>query len=303
MISFRVVNTENREEEINRFCKLLGNAITQELAAIIDNFVLSPEEDAVYAFSYVSGCALVRIFDLGRYFFAFPYEITEDADVSKAIDEIFEYAIKEGLNVEFTDVAAESLHLFKGYRHITLDAEDCSAEVYRVKIHTECTLLDEIPELIGERVTLNRILIEDVPLYAKLAKDGNINKYWGYDYKADNPNPKDEYFLETANMEFMSGVAISFAIRYCGEFVGEAQIYSFDGKGNAEFAIRLFSEFHGKGIASSAADLIYNFAASVGMTSLKAQIMKENIASISFAKKTMQLLGENGRALVYIRYL
>lgn len=303
MISFRVVDSENKEEQKGKFKKELGADLTESISEIIDSFISHGEEDVEYAFSYFSGCALVRIFDFGRYLFAFPYEIAKNADICKAVDAVFEYAIKEGLRVEFTDVPSESLRAFKGYRHLTLDAENPDADVYRIKIHTECSMLDEIPELVGERVTLNALTYEDIPLYAQLAKDENVNKYWGYDYKMDNPNPSDEYFFETANVEFKSGIALSFAIRYGGKFAGEAQMYAFDGKGGAEFAIRLLPDFCGKGIASCVRELLCEFASSVGMSCLKAQILKENKPSIAFVEKAMTLQEENEGVVRYIKYL
>ena len=266
---------------------------------IILEFSEGADEDVEYAFSITSGCLLVRVFDMGRYSFLFPYEISEDASISGAIGEMAAYAVKEELPFVVHDVPRELVSEFSGFRHMKLDSEDFASETYRVTVETECDLVDEIPTESEGRVELSPLSDDDVSDYARLSKDKNVNKYWGYDYSEDVSDPEDAYFLCEARGEFLRGVSMPFAVRCGAEFCGEAIIYGFDGCGTAEIAVRLFPEFWGKGIASSAAKALVRVARSIGLVRLYAHVMKDNIRSIAFATSFMDKTDEEDGTVTF----
>ena len=284
MISFKILEEENVESVVNELSAGLTDDEGGILSEIVSSLAIGEDCDTEFALSVFEKSALIRVFDLGRYLFLFPYALSEDADISAAIGAVSEYAMREEIPLIFSDVPISDIALFSGYRHMDIDAEDAFSEGYRVKINTECMLCEKIPEIDGGRVKLNAIKKEDIPLYAKLCKDENVNKSWGYDYREDVCSPTDEYFYESAAREFASGVAMSMAVRYDGNFAGEAIMYAFDGRGCAEFAIRLLPEYHGKGIGRQAVSLLLKSAESIGLIILRARVMRENTRSLAMMR-------------------
>ena len=298
MLSFKVVTNENKENIKEALSEKLSESEREELFEIIDSIDLE-DGDVEYAVTVSSGCALIRIFDFGRYLFVFPIELSDTSNPKRAVDEINEYAVLEEIERVFVDVPCEALVLFSGFRHLDLDAEDKEATSYRVRIKTELDLLSEIPEYIGERVKLNALTEADIPDYARLSKDENVNKYWGYSYSDDVENPSDEYFYENAVREFSARTSCAFAIRADGKFVGEAILYSFDGKGGADIAIRILPEYQRRGYAVETISAIREIAEKIGLTNLRAKIKNENTPSILLFEKCALFVSQNNEVYEY----
>lgn len=296
MISFKSVDNNTLEAVTEELSVGYSNETKKMIEEIIGSFEDSDLELAACVFA---DTLLIRIFDFGRYLFAFPYELTEDADLSAAIEAVREYAMREEIPLVFSDVPAQVLPLFSGFLHMDLDAEDKEGNSYRIKIKNECQLIDEIPNVILGRVTLNEICESDLPLYAKLARDKDVNKYWGYDYSEDEKDATDEYFLDNARCEFARGVACSMAIRVDGEFVGESIIYAFDGKGGAEFALRLLKNKQGYGLGTAAAKATLHAAREIGLCELRAIIMAENLPSIGMLKSIGASTVDEGERITF----
>ena len=284
MVSFKNVTKDNIENLVGIYSDQLGIDAMSYFSEIVEGLNLD-DEDIEYAVSVYENCALIRIFDMGRYLFVFPCELDEDADVVAAIDAVAEYAMREEIPLVFVDTPPSALVCFSGFRHLDIDADDPECESYRVRIKTECELVAEIPQITQGRVTLNSIKEEDISSYARLCKDENVNKCWGYNYKDDVSDPADSYFYENASADFARGVALNTAIRVEGQFVGESTVYAFDGRGGAEFAIRLLPEWQGRGIGKDTVLATKSLARKMGLVRLYAKIMKENIPSIAMLRR------------------
>ena len=284
MISFKVVTEENKDLILSGFSESLSEAQFSDMSDFVSSFDLS-DEDTEIALSFFCGCLLVRIFDMGRYFFLFPTKIFDNADVRSAVLAIGEYAMRQEVPLALCGVSAEDFSYLSGFRHMDIDAEDAECSSYRVRVKTECEFIDEIPHIDGERVKLRELSAEDISSYAELCKDENVNKYWGYDYKEDVPNPEDDYFFENAALEFSRGVAFSMAVDFNGEFIGECTLYAFDGRGGAEFSIRLLPQFHGLGLGSEAVELLFYAARQVGLIKLYTKVSAENLPSIAMLSR------------------
>ena len=116
----------------------------REALEIIEGYA---DSDADVAISGAFGCLIVRIYDGGEYLFSYPYPLTESADESGAVEEVSLYALREGLPLVFIDVPRESLPiLLMGFRHADVDAEDETADTYRVTVKSECALIKKAPE-------------------------------------------------------------------------------------------------------------------------------------------------------------
>ena len=299
MISFKILNEENYKKIAEELSDGLSPEEREELFSIAESFISSEEEDIEFALSLFGACALIRVFDMGRYFFMFPYELSADAHVASAIREIGKYTMREEIPFVLSDVPADRLSELSGFRHFDIDAEDESGTVYRVKFKNECALTHEIPELVVGRVTLCELSDADISEHARLAKDENVNKYWGYDYSDDVPNPSDEYFIDKAREEFDRGVAISFAVRAEGKFIGEALIYAFDFLGGAEFAVRLLPEYWGQGYGKESVRAIISAASEIGLVTLRAYAMKDNIPSVKMLRGVMEEISSDADRFLY----
>ena len=300
MISFSVLNEENIEEVTGEMSKGLSPDEISEVLEISEQLCQNDDPDLEYAVAVSCGCLLVRVFDMGRYSFMFPFGLSEEADFKGAVLNISEYAMREEIGLSFFDVPSECISVFSGYRHINLDAEDADSTSYRVTVKGECELLDEIPEVEVGRVKLNALTENDISKFAELSRDENVNKFWGYDYRDDVKNPEDEYFFNTQREEYIRGVSMSCAVRFDGEFIGEAIFYAFDGMGGCEFALRLLPKWQGKGLSLLIKDAIIVMARKIGLVKLSARIMKDNKASVAFASKFMKKESEDESSVIFL---
>ena len=284
MISFKPLNDENIESVLGKLADGLSEDAFEYLCEIANGLDTSGG-DVECAITVESGCALVRIFDMGRYYFVFPCELDEKADVYAALRAVGEYAMREELPLVFVDVPAEALSCFAGYRHMDIDASDELGETYRVRIKTECELIDEIPSVVWGRVELTSLSEEDIQLHDELSRDRELNKFWGYDYSEDVKSPDIGYFYRKAEEEFLRGTAVTMAVRVLGEFCGEATLYAFDGRGGAEFSVRILREKQRCGIGAEATLAVAEAARSIGLVRLRASVMNENEPSLKMMKK------------------
>lgn len=306
MISFSDLRDESLDSLTEELCGLLALRDTEELSDILLSFLGMTEEDPDIgvALTASSGCLLVRIFDYGRYVFVYPIPLSDGADPSLAIDEIAAYARREELPLVFSDVPREELSVFFGkYRHMNIDSEDAESESYRVGVRSECELLDTMPEIMGERISLGEPTEDDIFEIARLARDGEVNRYWGYSYLDDVGDVPDSYFFENAMRSFGAGVAMPMAIRYEGIYVGEAEYYSFDLSGGAEIAIRLLPEWQGRGLGKETLSLAIRLARRIGLLRLYATVMAENLPSIKFTSSLMTEYKRDEKTVYFVKEL
>ena len=296
MISFKALTEKNIEEIVMSLAptdEIYGEFL--ELAYSLDLTL----DDVEFALSFSHGCALVRIFDMGRYSFLYPFAMTDSADAASALSDIAEYAMREEIRLVCDDVPKECVGDFLSFRHIDVDACDTEGESFRITVKTECELMGDVPDVTFGRIELNALTEDDISEYARLSKDKDVNRLWGYDYSDDVSDPDDSYFYETAISEIAAGISVSMAIRCEGYFVGEAVLYAFDGRGGAEFAIRLLPEWQGKGLGTESVRAICAAAAEIGLIRLTSRIMKANYASIRMLEKITDEREVRGEEVVF----
>ena len=239
------------------------------------------------------GKKIERIYSEDGYSFTYT-----DKDGALAVRD---YAVREEIPLVYTDVPREALGELAGlYRHLVIDALDMDASVYRVAVQSECLLFGEIEEISSQQISLTEIYDGDAQEYARLSKDPEGLKYWGYDYRMDNPDPSDGYFLSEMRRERALGTALSSAIRLDGRFVGEVLLYGFDYEGGGEIAIRLLPEYRGKGLGGEALSLLLQLAEEMGLISLYAEAFCENEASVRLFSAYMDVY-ERTEDKVYFR--
>ena len=303
MISFTELYAEGADELTDVCSRDIASADADEISEIIASFceLIDENPDTGVGISTFSGCLLVRIFDMGRYSFVFPISLTDESDPYAACDRIRAYSIKEEIPLVFTDVPAEALgELVAMFRHVDASAEDRERSSYRVSVKSECDFLDDVPTLEARGIVLDKLLPSDAKEYAALCRDTEVNKYWGYDYRADIDSPSDSYFVENAYSEFNRGTSLTFAVRCDGKFVGEAVIYAFDLSGGAECGFRIAKSMQGKGLGRKTLSALIDVAENIGLTELRATVMEENTKSVNLISSVMNEISREAGKIHYL---
>lgn len=257
---------------------------------IIVSICLGLGEGMSAAFFFCENVLYARIYDGERYVFPLPFMLTDDADIKSACVALSRYAVREMIPFIMSDIPREELSLITElFRYVDASCYEEDDDSFFVKINNECDMLDSVPSISFADITLDEITEKDREAYAELCSDPELNKYWGYDARVDNPDADADFYLETARREFETGVAIALAIRCEGKFVGEAVIYAFDFAGGAQIAVRILPRYHGNGLGSVATSALISLAEKIGLTKLCAQIMNKNSASLKMTAKHMNV--------------
>ena len=245
------------------------------------------------AFAYFDKVLYVRIYDGERYVFPLPFMLVEDADAEAACLNLASYARRELIPFIITDVPREELEfLCSVFPHIDAFTYEDDDDSFYVKVNNECDMLDEIPTIEIDGITLDEIRDSDKEKYAQLCRDRDLNKYWGYDVDADNPEGDADYYLDIARREINDGVAIALAVRENGEFVGEATIYDFDFRGCASIAVRILPSQHSRGLGSRAIKALIEYARMICLNEIRAEVLSENEKSIKMTSKYMRITNQ-----------
>ncbi|MCI9443321.1 MAG: GNAT family N-acetyltransferase [Oscillospiraceae bacterium] len=171
----------------------------------------------------------------------------------------------------------------------------------RLLARNELSRLKTVPALKSERLTLDGLREEDKADYNRLCLDDGRNRWWGYDYRDDLKGElTEDYFLDVAWEDFRNKLAVNFAIRLDGKFIGEAVLYRFDYKGGAELGCRILPEYAGNGYGAEA----YRRAAEwslygLGLYRLTGKCFHENEASRKMLSACMRPNGEDETFLYF----
>ena len=283
MLEFKILSKDTENDLVEYITGLVPEAEGEYLAEITAS--LLEDEDCEYALSACSGCLAIRVFD-GRYSFVYPVALIDGADGDEAVDQIRAYAVKEEIPLVFCDVPCEELgRLISHFRHANVDASDENRENYTVSVLTEIAEINNVPRINAGEITLDALTPEDDKEYSRLCKDEETNRFWGYDYSADVSDPEDFYFRENADGEFSRGVAMCFALRRGGEFIGEGILYAFDLQGGCDLAIRILPEYRRGGYASMALSSLIDYGRRIGLVKMRALVFKDNLPSVGLCKK------------------
>ena len=204
------------------------------------------------------------------------------------------FAARYGTDVEWIDRQDDAHD--KGLR--TSKLQYLPAELagkVRVAVGCELDLLEEIPELKTQRLTLSALREEDKQAYNALCLNDERNRWWGYDYRQDLKGElTEDYFLDVTRRDFEKRWAVNFAIRLDGKCIGEAVMYSVDWRGGIELGVRIAPEYAGYGYGTEA----FAAAAEWGLYGLLmervvAKCYKENTASYRMLSSCMRKVGED----------
>ena len=294
-LSFAALTEELKGELLNK-----NRDIKDELETMLDSFLELSYEGVEVAVSIKHDCLLVRIFADGEYTFVSPIPRSESASIASALKLVRDYAVLEMLPLIFTDVPRSDLDYYKDFFKIT-DARiyPDDEDTFFVRVLTECDGVERLPRICTERLVLNEIKEKDICSYAKLCKDELVNKFWGYDAAADNPEGDDRFYIEVARREFELSQAITLGVFLDGTLIGEGVIYAFDYTGSASVGVRLLPEYQGRGFGSEAILGLISYCREIGLDYLVSDVMQENLAS---NKMMQRIFGEGAEGNGKIRY-
>ena len=162
-------------------------------------------------------------------------------------------------------------------------------------VRNELDSLKEIPALRSGRLTLDGLREEDRAAYNRLCLDDGRNRWWGYDYREDLKGElTEDYFLETARRDFANKLAVNFAVRLDGQLIGEAVLYRFDYRGQAELGCRILPEYAGNGYGREAFQTAAEWSLyTLGLRRLAAKCYHENGSSARMLESCMRPCGED----------
>ena len=167
---------------------------------------------------------------------------------------------------------------------------------YQVKVQNELMRhLEAIPMLKTARLTLTELREEDIPAYNALVLDGERNRLWGYDDVGGlGGQVQERSFFEVAKRDFENRLAVNFALRLDGKFIGEAVLYNFDGRGGAELGCRVDKAFAGHGYGTEAFSAVADWGLyQLNLAKVKAKCFHENEASFKMLSSCMRKSGKD----------
>ncbi len=258
------------------------------------------EDGAVFRFCPVKDALLIRGESEDGYFFPYP-EFAEEADKAAVFALLEEYAMTEEIPLIYIDVPVSEVNaLCARYRDPAAEAIDEEAEVFGVQVRTELDELDEFPTAQGQSISLTPLTDRDKYLYGRICRNRKLLTYWGYDYRQDKRFASGRYFLKEVQREFAVRSALTLGIRFENRLIGDATFYHFDGKGSAEFSLRILPRFQGQGLGYQTLLLMTEFAKNeLRLLRLNAEVRKENLPSVSLMKKCMKERGETENTVLF----
>lgn len=155
--------------------------------------------------------------------------------------------------------------------------------------------IQNIPELRTKRLTLSALTKEDIPAYNALVLDSDRNRWWGYDDVGGLGEPvKEDSFYQVAKRDFENRQAVNFAVRLDGALIGEAVLYRFNCRGDAELGCRIAEEYAGNGYGTEAFAAAAEWALyKIHLTRVVAKCFRENTASYKMLSSCMRKNGED----------
>ncbi len=153
----------------------------------------------------------------------------------------------------------------------------------------------DVPELKTQRLTLSKLTEEDIPAYNMLVLDAERNRLWGYDDVGGLAGEmRPDSFFQIARNDFAHCMAINFAVRLDGKLIGEAVLYDFNYRGDAELGCRIATEHAGHGYGTEAFAAVAEWALyRVHLNRVVAKCYKDNEPSFKMLSSCMKKTGED----------
>ena len=293
MILFSYPEEKNREALLS-LCP--DTPAGESARAYVEALMEEDDEACDIAVCFCYGTFLVRRF-FDEYEFTYPLALDADADIETALLSLEEYTKRHELPLIFCDLTdTERALLSRRYPMTRTEEIDVSEEgeppclIYRMRVLTPCDILDTPPTVSDGVVTLSPLVESDIPSYGALCRDEEILSVFGADYRESDPDMSDRDFYENTLFELERGIALTLAVRAQERFVGEITLYAFDGRGGAEFSVRILQGYRKNGYAFRALSLLLALAREeLHLDFIDGICLRENCASAALMRKRMRL--------------
>lgn len=168
---------------------------------------------------------------------------------------------------------------------------------YNLAVRRTFDAVSDYPHIKTLRLELKGIADEDASDFARLARDEELNRYWGYDWRenATEENPADAWFLQDVRKDFKQKNELPLGIYFEGKLAGEVVLHNFGYQSEAEIGMRILPEWQGRGFAreSLIAMMEYGFM-KLSLEKIEAKCFKENTVSAYTLKAAgMRACGED----------
>ena len=168
---------------------------------------------------------------------------------------------------------------------------------YNLAIHRSFDGLSAYPKITTPRLVLKEIEDADAEAFARLAKDDELNKYWGYDWRenATEAEPDAMWFLQDVRKDFKQKNELPLGIYWEDKLIGEVVLHNFGYRAEAEIGMRVLPEYRGRGFAREALIHLMDYGfVKLNLERIEAKCFKENAASAYTLKSAgMRSCGED----------
>ncbi len=283
-----------------QFCKdFKDSKLSNDVRSVLEEYALEYGTENT-AFCLFSDTLIIRVYDESFYAFAVICDLEEEHFL-QATDAVMKYAVKEEIGLRFISVPSRLLGtLVSSFNYTESVTEDPERSSFCVRVLSEADRTEASFCLQEGDIALSLLCEEDIPDYARLCRDEEGLKYWGYDYREDASGESDEYFYGIQSAERDLGVSLSLSARHNGIFVGECLLYRFDYRGGAQIAFRLLPEYRGKGLGHELFEALLSAAEKLSLTSIYASVNKNNKTSVKILSKYMDEAGCEGDILNFV---
>lgn len=157
----------------------------------------------------------------------------------------------------------------------------CLLDKYNIAVKRTFDSLSKPPEIRSERLLLKAVADEDAAAFASLARDIELNRYWGSDWRDYAPkHPSDKWFLKDVRNDFKKKNELSLGIYFEGVLVGEVVLHAFGYAAEAEIGMRILPAYQGRGFAREALSALMDYGfVKLSLDRIEAKCFKENAAS------------------------
>ena len=257
---------------------------------VLASFLPATDDGVEVCYALSPTHLFIRLFADGEYSFVYPIALSDAADDTEALTRLSEYAKKEELPLVICDIPPECID--EVAELFTHTREYFDGECYAVNVISECALLDSEPEICDGVISLSALKEEDILEYARLQRDAELNKYWGYDYRDDPQASSDRYFYDSAKRGFEDGVSLTLGVYYGGTLIG-----------GCEIAFKISREYQGRGLGRRTMELLVRLAENIEIGTLYARVDDRNSVSSHILSACFEEYARQDGKIYYLKRL
>ena len=175
---------------------------------------------------------------------------------------------------------------------------------YNLAVRRSIDGLSQFPEFRTSRLVIKAVEDKDAARFAALARDVELNRFWGYDWREEAPpDPPDAWFLEDIRSDFKKKNELPLGLFFEGELIGEVVLHNFGYRSEAEIGMRILPAFQGRGFAREGllGLMEYGFV-KLGLERIEAKCFRANeVSAYTLRAAGMRAAGEDETYLYFYK--